>query len=151
MNNNINSEEIRTAVEEISAGICSDANAPASHLPEKVVDWITETFISDYLEEGENRLPEVNDVLKGMCDYLQEECSADADELREKKRKIDEIKNSLEILGYSLDDFSDSDLIEIYDTTYDLLANCDEYNNEYNNSLDDAVKSIVKKENRERF
>ena len=90
-------------------------------------------------------MPEVNDVLKGMCDYLQEECSSDADELREKKRKIDEIKNSLEILDYSPDDFSDSDLEEIYDTTYDLLANCDECNNEYNNSLDDAVKSIVEK------
>ena len=141
MNNNINSEEIRTAVEEISAGICSDANAPASHLPEKVVDWITETFISDYLEEGENRLPEVNDVLKGMCDYLQEECSSDADELREKKRKIDEIKNSLKFSEYSLDDFSDSDLEEIYDKTYDLIAKDDIYKD----SLDIAVKSIVEK------
>lgn len=141
MNNNINSEEIRTAVEEISAGICSDANAPASHLPEKVVDWITETFISDYLEEGENRLPEVNDVLKGMCDYLQEECSSDADNLREKKRKIDEIKNSLKFSEYSLDDFSDSDLEEIYDKTYDLIAEDDIYKD----SLDIAVKSIVEK------
>lgn len=144
MNNNINSEEIRTAVEEISAGICSDVNAPASHLPEKVVDWITETFISDYLEKGENRLPEVNDVLKGICDYLQEECSSDADNLREKKRKIDEIKTSLENMGYSLSGFSDSDLEEIYDKTYDLIAEDDIYKDSLNVALNFILKRTEK-------
>ena len=132
------------AVEEISAGICSDVNAPASHLPEKVVDWITETFISDYLEKGENRLPEVNDVLKGICDYLQEECSSDADNLREKKRKIDEIKTSLENMGYSLSGFSDSDLEEIYDKTYDLIAEDDIYKDSLNVALNFILKRTEK-------
>lgn len=143
-NKTINSEEIRAAVEEISAGICSDVNAPASHLPEKVVDWITETFISDYLEKGENRLPEVNDVLKGICDYLQEECSSDADNLREKKRKIDEIKTSLENMGYSLSGFSDSDLEEIYDKTYDLIAEDDIYKDSLNVALNFILKRTEK-------
>lgn len=68
-------EKVREAVEDYASEICSDVNAPASHLPERVVDWIAQAFIDDYLDEGEERLPDYNDVLKGMCDYLQEECS----------------------------------------------------------------------------
>lgn len=68
-------EKIRETVDELADDICMEADAPASGLPENVIDWITQTFMDDYLEEGEERLPEKHDVLKGMCDYLQEECS----------------------------------------------------------------------------
>ena len=101
----MNFEKVREAVEDYTSGICSDVNAPASHLPERVVDWIAQAFVDDYLDEGEERLPDYNDVLKGMCDYLQEECSEEAVKLRENERKLEEIKNSLDCLGYNPADF----------------------------------------------
>lgn len=64
--------KVREEVEDYSSGICCDVNAAASHLPEKVVDKIAQAFI-DGLSESEERLPEYNDVLKGMCEYLQGE------------------------------------------------------------------------------
>ena len=54
--------------------ICFEANAPTITLPEKVLDWITDVFIDDYLDVDEDRAPDKWDVLKGICDYLQENC-----------------------------------------------------------------------------
>ena len=138
----MNFEIVREAVEKYAAGICSDVNAPASHLPERVVDWIAQAFINDYLDEGEERLPDYNDVLKGMCDYLQEECSEEAAKLQENERKIEEIKNSLDCLGYDPSDFSDSELLGIYNDVYDELANNDSYSEAYNQAVIDAVDNL---------
>ena len=138
----MNFEIVREAVEKYAAGICSDVNAPASHLPERVVDWIAQAFINDYLDEGEERLPDYNDVLKGMCDYLQEECSEDSRYLFEKQRKIDEIKIALDCLGYDPCDFSDSDFLEIYDSTYETFTNDDEYNSTYSEAVSAAVENL---------
>lgn len=66
---------IRAVVEDLASDICVRVDAPATHLPEKVVDWIAQAFLDDYLDKGETRLPESDDVLKGMCDYLQEGCN----------------------------------------------------------------------------
>ena len=138
----MNFEKIRETVEDYTSGICFDANAPASHLPERVVDWITQAFMDDYLDEGEERLPDYNDVLKGMCDYLQEECSEEAVRLQENERKIEEIKNSLDCLGYDPSDFSDSELLEIYNNAYDSLANNDSYSEAYNQAVIAAVENL---------
>ena len=138
----MNFEKVRETVEDYAAGICSDVNAPASHLPERVVDWIAQAFMNDYLDEGEERLPDYNDVLKGMCDYLQEECSEEAVKLRDNERKIEEIKNSLDCLGYDPSDFSDSELLEIYNNAYDSLANNDSYSEAYNQAVIAAVENL---------
>ena len=68
-------EDVYEAVDNHSRQICFECSAPASGLPEKVLDWITNAFIDDYLDENEDRLPDRYDVLKGMCDYLQENCN----------------------------------------------------------------------------
>lgn len=137
----MNFEKVRETVEDYAAGICSDVNAPASHLPERVVDWITQAFMDDYLDEGEERLPDYNDVLKGMCDYLQEDCFEEAVKLRENERKLEEIKNSLDCLGYDPADFSDSELLGIYNDAYDSLANNDSYSEAYNQAVIAAVEN----------
>lgn len=142
-------KKVREAVEDYTSGICSDVNAPASHLPERVVDWIAQAFIDDYLDEGDERLPDYNDVLKGMCDYLQEECSENAHYLFEKQRKIDEIKVTLDSMGYDLNDFTEADLIKIYDSTYEALSNDDEYNSAYSEAVSAAVEELLDKENRQ--
>lgn len=141
----MNFEIVREAVEDYTSGICSDVNAPASHLPERVVDWIAQAFINDYLDEGEERLPDYDDVLKGMCDYLQEECSEESVKLRDNERKIEEIKNSLDCLGYDPSDFSDSDFLEIYDSAYETLTNDDEYNSAYSEAISAAVEEFFNK------
>lgn len=138
----MNFEKIREVVEYYTARICSDVNAPASHLPERVVDWIAQAFMDDYLDEGEERLPDYNDILKGMCDYLQEECSEEAVRLQENEGKIKEIKNSLDCLGYDPTDFSDSELLGIYNDVYDELANNDSYSEAYNQAVIDAVEKL---------
>lgn len=68
-------EDVYEEVDNYSRQICFECNAPATGLPEKVLDWITNVFIDDYLDENEDRLPDKYDVLKGMCDYLQENCN----------------------------------------------------------------------------
>lgn len=140
-------EQVREAVEDYTSGICSEVYAPASHLPERVVDWIAQAFIDDYLDEGEERLPDYNDVLKGICDYLQEECSEDARYLFEKQGKIDEIKVTLDSMGYDVDEFTESDLLEIYDSAYEALSNDDEYNSAYSEAVSAAVEEFLDKEN----
>lgn len=67
-------DEIYEAVDNHSKQICFEVNASATGLPEKVLDWITDVFMDDYLEKDEKRIPDRYDVLKGMCNYLQEEC-----------------------------------------------------------------------------
>lgn len=71
----MNRNEIYEIVDMHSRQICFEANAPATGLPDKVLDWITDVFIDDYTDEDEDRVPDKWDVLKGMCDYLQENCN----------------------------------------------------------------------------
>lgn len=71
----MNRDQVYEIVDGHARQICFEANAPATTLPEKVLDWITDVFIDDYLDENEDRLPDKYDVLKGMCDYLQENCN----------------------------------------------------------------------------
>lgn len=140
-------EKVREKVEEYTSNICSDVTAPASHLPERVVDWIAQAFIDDYLDDDEDMVPDYNAVLRGMCDYLQEECSEDARYLFEKQRNIDEIKITLDSLGYNVSKFTESDLLEIYDSAYESLANDDEYNSAYSEAVSAAVEEFLDKEN----
>lgn len=66
--------KVREQIETFAETLCEISDAPASSLPKKVIDWITNVYIDDYLDDEEERQPEYTDFLKGVCDYLQEEC-----------------------------------------------------------------------------
>ena len=60
-------------IDEIAREICVRYSVHSIALPDKVLDWITDVFMDDYLDTDENRLPNTEDVIKGICNYLIEE------------------------------------------------------------------------------
>ena len=64
---------IREEVDRLARLLCHSYSVHSICLPDKIIDWITDVFMDDYLDEGEDRLPIMDDVIKGICDYLIEE------------------------------------------------------------------------------
>lgn len=67
-------EQIYKKIDDYAKQICCECEAPVSHLPKKVIDWITDCFIADYEEKEPDKIPDKTYVLREMCDYLQENC-----------------------------------------------------------------------------
>ncbi len=61
-----------------------------------------------------------------------------------KEVDLENFKNALECLDYNPDDYTEAELLDMYDTHFDKLSNNDTYNAIYNEALEDVIREYEK-------